>query len=195
MTEKIGCVQHDCAECVARLAQPNHIEDNLAMVQPEREPTIAAAINGADAVGNKIDGYEAAKVYAAMQRSMRFETVTPPLPVQPEQKPATTVRFEDNNGAGRLRPEDCVRFGADGRPAAVWVGNVRYTPEQPQRQPLTDEQIAALMPKPDGTAEANSVWVKGGDFPYQEYDVVDAWSMPLVTQAIRAVEAAHGIKP
>ena len=22
MTEKIGCVQHDCAECVARLAQP-----------------------------------------------------------------------------------------------------------------------------------------------------------------------------
>lgn len=66
-------------------------------------------------------------------------------------------------------------------------------PAQPSK-PLTDEQIDALMPEADGTAEANKVWVKDGDFPYCEYDEVDAWSKPLVIQIARAIEAAHGIK-
>jgi hypothetical protein len=42
----------------------------LAQPAPVQEPTIAACIIGADAVGKKIDGYEAAKVYAAMQKAM-----------------------------------------------------------------------------------------------------------------------------
>jgi hypothetical protein len=42
----------------------------------QQEPTIAACIIGADAVDKKIDGYEAAKVYAAMQKAMG----TPPTP-------------------------------------------------------------------------------------------------------------------
>jgi DNA segregation ATPase FtsK/SpoIIIE-like protein len=41
-----------------------------APVQPVQEPTIAACIIGSDAVGKKIDGYEAAKVFAAMQKAM-----------------------------------------------------------------------------------------------------------------------------
>ena len=62
------------------------------------------------------------------------------------------------------------------------------------RKPLKDEEIEKLMPNADGTAEANKVWVKDGDFPYCEYDEVDAWSKPLVIQIARAIEAAHGIK-
>ena len=50
------------------------------------------------------------------------------------------------------------------------------------------------MPKADGTAEANKVWLKVGDVPYCEFDEVDAWSEPLVMQLARAIEAAHGIK-
>jgi len=42
------------------------------------------------------------------------------------------VVFEDNNGALRKRPEDCQAFGADGQPAAVYVGRQRYVPEPVQ---------------------------------------------------------------
>jgi hypothetical protein len=42
------------------------------------------------------------------------------------------VVFEDNNGALRRRPEDCQAFGADGQPAAVYVGPQRYVPEPVQ---------------------------------------------------------------
>jgi hypothetical protein len=52
---------------------------------PEQEPTIAACIIGANAVGKKIDGYEAAKVYAAMQKAMS----TPPA--QPAQEPVNLL--------------------------------------------------------------------------------------------------------
>ena len=41
-----------------------------ALAAPVQEPTIASCIIGADAVGKKIDGYEAAKVFAAMQKAM-----------------------------------------------------------------------------------------------------------------------------
>ena len=43
-------------------------------------------------------------------------------------EPAQNYWFEDANGAVRRRPEDCVAWGANGRPAAVWVNRVRYTP-------------------------------------------------------------------
>lgn len=75
-----------------------------------------------------------------------------------------------------------------------WCPLPLYTEAPPPRQPLTDEQISALLPEADGTAEANTVWVKDGDFPYCEYEEVDAWSRPLVIQIARAIEAAHGIK-
>lgn len=61
------------------------------------------------------------------------------------------------------------------------------------REPLTEEEIDALMPEADGTAETNKVWNKNGDFPYLEYDEVDAWSKPLVILIARAIERAHGI--
>ena len=41
------------------------------------------------------------------------------------------VMFEDNNGAFRKRARDCQRFGADGVPAAVWIGERRYVPDPP----------------------------------------------------------------
>ena len=49
-----------------------------------------------------------------------------PPPLQAD--PAQNYWFEDWNGAVRSRPEDCVAWGANGRPAAVWVNKVRYTP-------------------------------------------------------------------
>lgn len=57
---------------------------------------------------------------------------------QPQQ-----VSFEDNNGAERERPEDCQRFGANGKPAAVWVNNVRYVPEAAREQ--QPEPVAFLF--------------------------------------------------
>jgi hypothetical protein len=66
---------------------------------------------------------------------------------------------------------------------------------QPAPVPLTDEQIKALMPIADGTAETDKkrVEVLPGVMGY-EFGEVDAWSMPLVLQIARAIEAAHGIK-
>jgi hypothetical protein len=67
-------------------------------------------------------------------------------------------------------------------------------PKQPAPVPLTDDQIRGLTPKPDGVAEAGvrRVEVLPGVMG-TEFDEVDAWSMPLVLQIARAIEAAHGI--
>jgi hypothetical protein len=66
--------------------------------------------------------------------------------------------------------------------------------ERPAPVPLTDDQIRGLTPKPDGVAEGNvrRVEVLPGVMG-TEFDEVDAWSMPLVLQIARAIEAAHGI--
>jgi hypothetical protein len=68
----------------------------------------------------------------------------------------------------------------------------RYTPPAAQRQwvGLTDDQIRGLTPKPDGVAEGNvrRVEVLPGVMG-TEFDEVDAWSMPLVLQIARAIEA------
>ena len=68
-----------------------------------------------------------------------------------------------------------------------------HTAAQPA-VPLTDDQIRGLTPKPDGVAEAGvrRVEVLPGVMG-TEFDEVDAWSMPLVLQIARAIEAAHGI--
>jgi hypothetical protein len=54
-----------------------------------------------------------------------------------EQEPAAKMHlfFEDNNGALRHTPEDCQAFGANGQPAAVYVGRQRYVPEQERADP------------------------------------------------------------
>jgi hypothetical protein len=55
---------------------------------------------------------------------------------QEEQEPVAQMEvvFEDNNGASRRTPRDCQSFGANGQPAAVYVGRQRYVPEQEQEQ-------------------------------------------------------------
>jgi len=55
---------------------------------------------------------------------------------QQEQEPVAQMEvvFEDNNGASRRTPRDCQSFGANGQPAAVYVGRQRYVPEQGQEQ-------------------------------------------------------------
>lgn len=60
------------------------------------------------------------------------------------------------------------------------------------KKPLTDEEIDACIPVADGSAEANAVRVevKPGLWGV-EYDNVSAWSLPLLKQVIRAIEAAH----
>jgi hypothetical protein len=70
-----------------------------------------------------------------------------------------------------------------------------FAPQPPApAQPLTDEQIKALMPKADGSAEADKkrVEVLPGVWG-SEYVEVEAWSEQLVLQTARAIEAAHGI--
>lgn len=54
---------------------------------------------------------------------------------------------------------------------------------------LTDDEIDAIIPEADGTAEADKVWVKDGDFPCYEYDEVEAWSKPLLIQIIKDIDA------
>ena len=60
---------------------------------------------------------------------------------------------------------------------AAWVG-------------LTDEETNALIPAPDGSAEADAkrVEVLPGIWG-SEFDEVDAWSKPLVLQVLRDYEA------
>jgi hypothetical protein len=66
------------------------------------------------------------------------------------------------------------------------------TPPAAQRQwvGLTDEEENALIPDPDGSAEANvrRVEVLPGAWG-KEYEEVDAWSKPLVLQMLRDHEA------
>lgn len=70
-------------------------------------------------------------------------------------------------------------------------GEMREMAETLGAETLTDEQIDALMPEPDGSAEANveRVEVLPGVMG-KEYDEVDAWSRPLVRQVVRAALAA-----
>jgi hypothetical protein len=56
----------------------------------QQEPTIAACIIGADAVDKKIDGYEAAKVYVAMQKAMGTPPTTCTWTKAPECPTPTT---------------------------------------------------------------------------------------------------------
>lgn len=76
-----------------------------------------------------------------------------------------------------------------------WSKTPLYTtPPAAQRQPLTEEQIKALFPSPDGSAEADVVKVEVSPGIWGiEYSEIDAWSYPLVLQVARAIEAAHGI--
>ncbi len=60
----------------------------------------------------------------------------------------------------------------------------------PQRKPLTDDEIDALMPVADGSAETDVVPVEVSPGLWgKEYSEVDAWSRPLVFQIARAIEA------
>ena len=66
-------------------------------------------------------------------------------------------------------------------------------PPAAARVPLTDEQIDALMPAADGTAEVNVqrlevlLGIMG-----TEYEEADAWRLPLVRQVVRAAIKAAG---
>lgn len=70
---------------------------------------------------------------------------------------------------------------------------VRATPKV-EAKPLTEEQIEAFLPRPDGASEANAkrIEVLPGVMG-TEFDEVDAWSLPLIVQAIRAIERTRGI--
>lgn len=97
------------------------------------------------------------------------------------------------------RVATCVRHQGWLDVVAEWADRARAAEDAlkkqpPQRQPLTDEQLDALMPKPDGTAEADVQRVEvAPGFWGKEYDEVEAWSRPLVREFARAIEAAHGI--
>jgi hypothetical protein len=88
----------------------------------------------------------------------------------------------------------------DGYPTLIQDKHIKetdkrlYTTPPAAPVPLTDDQIRGLTPKPDGVAEGNvrRVEVLPGVMG-TEFDEVDAWSMPLVLQIARAIEAAHGI--
>ena len=75
-----------------------------------------------------------------------------------------------------------------------WKERAKRTTPPAAPVPLTDDQIRGLTPKPDGVAEGNvrRVEVLPGVMG-TEFDEVDAWSMPLVLQIARSIEAAHGI--
>jgi hypothetical protein len=85
------------------------------------------------------------------------------------------------------------RDARDDLNAALAAAPAAPAAESPQ--PLTDEQIDAMMPPADGTAEANVMRVEVlPGVMGTEYDEVDAWSRPLVRQVVRAaIERAHGI--
>lgn len=86
-----------------------------------------------------------------------------------------------------------VKFYQENPSAALFDFERRVRqPASPQveRPALTDAQIDALIPEPDGTAEANveRVEVLPGVMG-TEFDEVDAWSRPLVRRAVRAALA------
>jgi hypothetical protein len=91
--------------------------------------------------------------------------------------------FDCGNG-GRMYAEDLD--------ASVGWLPLYTAPPAAQRQwvGLTDEEENALIPDPDGSAEANvrRVEVLPGAWG-KEYEEVDAWSKPLVLQMLRDHEA------
>ena len=115
-----------------------------APVQPVQEPTIAACIIGSDAVGKKIDGYEAAKVYAAMQKAM----ATPPAQPAPVQEPVawTLLLVGAHNGlvgkAGEKflgHPEHYQRVDVyTTPPAAEFVCSTRLCHYKAQPAPMQE---------------------------------------------------------
>jgi len=109
---------------------------------------------------------------------------------QPEQEPVGEVKNLFTQAAWEkldVRGSTKVYLG---------IPPAQPAPVQPaQRKPLTDDQIRGLTPKPDGVAEGNVMRVEVlPGVMGTEFDEVDAWSMPLVLQIARAIEAAHGIK-
>lgn len=55
---------------------------------------------------------------------------------------------------------------------------------------LTDAQIDALMPAPDGVAEADKTPVVVCGMPGYDFTEVAAWSAPLVRETVRSAVAA-----
>lgn len=78
--------------------------------------------------------------------------------------------------------------------AALAASKPEVAPVAVPAVPLTEAQIDALLPEADGSAEVNvqRVEVLPGVMG-TEYDTADAWSLPLVREAVRAAERAHGI--
>ena len=75
---------------------------------------------------HKAQGWTCKPLYAA------------PVPAHP----AVPVRFEDRNGAMRDTPSDCVRFGANGFPSAIWYGGTRYEVIQVDEKPAVPDDVA-----------------------------------------------------
>lgn len=76
------------------------------------------------------------------------------------------------------------------RIAQELVPALKQASGQPAAVGVSDAEIDALMPEPDGSAEHNRVKVDlGGGITGAEYDEVDAWSAPLVRQTVRAILA------
>lgn len=89
-----------------------------------------------------------------------------------------------------LHPANATCVTTD--PTAYARGIPLYTSPQPSKPwvGLTDEEIEGLLPPADGSAEENKVRVEVQPGIWgAEYEEVDAWSLPLVRQAIRAIEA------
>jgi hypothetical protein len=137
---------------------------------------------------------------ALWQAYRKVLTTTPPAVAQPapvQETVAWVLLREDEDGfepiqfyGGKQKPEVAGELKA-----RFTLRPVCFSDAQPaQRKPLTDDQIRGLTPKPDGVAEAGvrRVEVLPGVMG-TEFDEVDAWSMPLVLQIARAIEAALGI--
>jgi hypothetical protein len=76
-----------------------------------------------------VDHYELDRRKQALRAALAQE--------EQEQEPVAKMHvvFEDNNGALRRTPAGCQAFGANGQPAAVYVGRQRYVPEQERADP------------------------------------------------------------
>ena len=86
-----------------------------------------------------------------------------------------------------------VLHASGGSGGTGFIDGVWHGPEQ-QKPPLTDEEIDALLPEADGTAEEvmRKVEYRPGLWA-DEVGIDDAWSKSLVIEIIRAVEKHHGI--
>ena len=114
-----------------------------------------------------------------------------------EQELVFSFKMQLKPGWGSQYPSPCVIGDPDLRSLFSKVGDVVtfYTSPPAQRKPLTDEEIEALLPNPDGTAEVDSVRVLVAPGLYgTEYTEADAWTKESIIQVARAIEAAHGIK-